>query len=449
MAFTPVFIIGVPRSGTTLLRVLLDSHSQVAALPESPWLLGAYGPDTSVRSLLEDLTDGPYGIARNVSGVRPDHILAAGRRFLDEMFEPFLERQDKRMLVFKTPHDIRHLEFLMRFLPDARYIHITRDGRDVCLSQLEKKGAFFKDLREFGRLSYANTFRRWVEWELHVRAVLHRPGVPVLHMRYEDLIADPDATLRRITAFLEMPFEAAMLDYASVAHDYPAWEAGSTDVAQKDGISAASIGRWRRARMTTEMLYTLQKYDAFLTELGYAASDISPGISERWRMALFPVTRPIVELAHRTWRGWQQMARSRIETIARGIALATALLLVGHFLLPFSVLHKARLALSDAYESIACFLVVMSLIVAFGPPLARLRNGPHAYERSALSLAVVVLICVGLLELAQNFVQGRHAAVMDFLLNGSGVLLGAGLIVTVGRRAKGRLVKIIKGRRPA
>ena len=51
MAFSPIFIVGVPRSGTTLLRVLLDSHSGILALPETPWLSGAYGGPLSLRQL--------------------------------------------------------------------------------------------------------------------------------------------------------------------------------------------------------------------------------------------------------------------------------------------------------------------------------------------------------------------------------------------------------------
>src|SRR5438046_2599807 len=67
LAFAPIFIIGVPRSGTTLLRVLLDSHSEIAGLPETPWLLGAYGSEISLKAMLSGLIDGPYGAVRNVT----------------------------------------------------------------------------------------------------------------------------------------------------------------------------------------------------------------------------------------------------------------------------------------------------------------------------------------------------------------------------------------------
>src|SRR5579871_713126 len=101
MAFAPIFIIGVPRSGTTLLRVLLDSHSEIAALPETPWLLGAYGPDASLREVMTGLVDGPFGAVRNVADVSEENVFEAGRAFLDAMFKPVLAARGKTHLCFK------------------------------------------------------------------------------------------------------------------------------------------------------------------------------------------------------------------------------------------------------------------------------------------------------------------------------------------------------------
>ena len=288
MTFAPIFVVGVPRSGTTLLRVLLDSHSQILALPETPWLTGAYGRDPSLREMLRGLSDGPYGMVENVAGVEAEDVLAAGRHFLDSLFAPILKKRGKRVLAFKTPADIRHLDFLTRLLPGGSYIHITRDGRDVALSQVAKKGSFFKDLREYRRLSFGNAFRRWMEWEQRARAILAREGVRVIRLRYEDLVMEPRRELQRIMDFLSLPFEETMLDYASMNHDLPAWEAGSTDVAQREAVSAASVGKWRQRRMTTDMLCTLMRYDPILVELGYAPTNLTPNLFERSFAAAYP-----------------------------------------------------------------------------------------------------------------------------------------------------------------
>jgi hypothetical protein len=296
-ASTIAFIVGVPRSGTTLLRVVLDSHADIFAPPETPWVLGAYGPDSSLRGLIQNLAEGSYGPVRNISGIDRMHVMEAGRRFLHDLFAPAMAARGKRVLVLKTPHDIRHLEFIAEFLPDARFLHITRDGRDVCLSQLAKKGTFFHDLKEFGRLDYANAFRRWVEWERKARIILARPGVRASHVRYEDLVADPARELERLVGFLDLPFDAAMLDYAQAAHDYPAWEAGSTDVAARKSISTNSVGAWRGRPMTAEMRHVLRRHEEALVAFGYAPSAMPGGLSARLAEAMFSTfVRPALKM---------------------------------------------------------------------------------------------------------------------------------------------------------
>jgi hypothetical protein len=157
----------------------------------------------------------------------------------------------------------------------------------VCLSQLAKKGSFFHDLKEFGRLNYANAFRRWVEWEQKARAALSRPGVRATQVRYEELVAAPERELARLAEFLGVAFEPGMLDYAQAAHDFPGWEAGSTDVAERRAISAGSVGAWRRTRMTPEMRYVLAKYENFLVGIGYPPSDSTARLSDRAAAAAF------------------------------------------------------------------------------------------------------------------------------------------------------------------
>ena len=295
VTFAPIFVVGVPRSGTTLLRVLLDSHSDILALPETPWLTGAYGRDPSLREMLRGLSEGPFGMVQNVAGVEAEDVLAAGRQFLESLFAPVLAKRGKRVLAFKTPADIRHLDFLTRLAPGGSYIHITRDGRDVALSQVAKKGSFFKDLREYRRLSFGNAFRRWVDWEQRARDIFAREGVRVIRLRYEDLVTEPRRELKRIMDFLSLPFEETMLNYASMNHDLPAWEAGSTDVAQSEAVSAASVGKWRRIRMTTDMLCTLMRYDPVLVEFGYAPTNLAPNLFERTFAAAYPFLDSILD----------------------------------------------------------------------------------------------------------------------------------------------------------
>jgi protein-tyrosine sulfotransferase len=417
--FAPIFIIGVPRSGTTLLRVLLDSHSEIAALPETPWLLGAYGPDPSLRGVIKGLIDGPYGTVRNVAGVEPDHVFAAGRAFLETMFASVLKGRDKHRLAFKTPADIRHLDFLLMLAPNAYYIHITRDGRDVAMSQLAKKGSFFSDLKEYRRIGFANLLKRWAEWEERIRALLYRDGVKVVHIKYEDLIADPAHELQRITAFLGVPFEAAMLDYASRHHDYPSWEAGSTDVSRNERISVAPASKWRQTKMTAEMLYALMKYDNALVGFGYPSSGIVAGPVRRILADLFPRVSPLLECGSQLKR----LLRPLFKNWARVLACGGLALLAAQFLVPGSWLANLNLA-ADDYQPLLCFATALGFALAFGSALFRRSMSSHALVETYFKACICMGSAVGLLELTQGLVPGRNAALADFLFNVGGVMLG-------------------------
>jgi hypothetical protein len=327
-----------------------------------------------------------------------------------------LARRGKKILAFKTPADIRHLDFVTEFLPDARYIHITRDGRDVAMSQLAKKGSFFHDLREYRRLSYANVFRRWVEWEQKVRATLYRGGLKVIHLRYEDLIADPEREMRRITSFLGLPFEKGMLDYASHDHDYPDWEAGSTDVAGHAGISAVSVAKWRGAKMSVEMLHTLLRYDSFLVELGYPSSGLKPGWGARLAVAGFPLVKPVLDGSSRFYRAWllpALRAPNRVLACLALLALALPFLFLGPMLQRWSQQWGVSLEPVLSFAASLYFLLtaVPALLRRFGTGVAPL----------LLRLGAGLLAYVGLLEWAQGFMTAGDASLKDFLLNATAV----------------------------
>jgi hypothetical protein len=422
VAFAPIFIVGVPRSGTTLLRVLLDSHSQILALPETPWLLGTYGGDASLRGLLNGLWEGRYGLVRNVAGMEREHVRQAGLDFLDSLFRPVLVRRGKKIVAFKTPADIRHLDFVTEFLPDARYIHITRDGRDVAMSQLAKKGSFFHDLREYRRLSYANVFRRWVDWEQKVRTTLYRGGLKVIHLRYEDLIANPERELRRVMDFLGLPFERTMLDYASQDHDYPAWEAGSTDVAGHSAISAASVAKWRGAKMSVEMLHTLLRYDSFLIELGYPSSQLKPGWGARMAVAGFPLVKPLLDGVSRFYRGWMLPALRDPNRILACVAL---LALAAPFLLLGGLFEQWGLS-PDTYQPLFSFGASLYFLMTAAPALNR-RSGA-GLAPILLRLDVGLLAYIAFLGWAQESMSGGGVWLKDFLLNATAVI--AALIVS-------------------
>jgi hypothetical protein len=208
-------IVGAPRSGTTLLRFMLDAHSLMAIPPETGFLMQARhieGEDDAARDALFDLITGfpPAGPTWNDFGLSRDSL-----RFELELVEPFdpaagirafyrlyAAQQNKARYGDKTPLYCEHIEPIRRILPEARFIHMIRDGRDSALSLRPLWFAPGKDITTLAK-----------QWQQSVRAARADAGEDYLEIRYEDLVTDAETVLRKVCAFIDLPFEEAMLHY--------------------------------------------------------------------------------------------------------------------------------------------------------------------------------------------------------------------------------------------
>jgi sulfotransferase family protein len=210
-----VVVLGVSRSGTTLLKAMLDAHSELAIPTESyfiPQLWDRHGAQPDRAAIVADL--------RRLErlrqwGVDVDDLaerLPAAATFaqvIDCVYSAYAESQGKRRYGDKTPLYMQHLDLLPRAFPDARYVHIVRDGRDAALSFLAMtRRPRFNVSRPRGLADFAAAWRREV---LGARRFGRRH--PSIELRYEDLVAEPEARLRDVCAFLGLEFEPAMLEY--------------------------------------------------------------------------------------------------------------------------------------------------------------------------------------------------------------------------------------------
>jgi hypothetical protein len=263
----PVVLLGVSRSGTTLLRVLLGKSPDLAAPPETPWITGAYGR-ASLRDLCAALIDDPTGPVANLDGLGEADVLAATRAFVDTLLGPWVARRGKARLVLKTPKDLPHAGFLARVFPDACFVHVRRDGRDVAASTVRRKDMV--GLGDFGAVTLEHALARWVAWE-DLLAGFVRDGVvrPVATVRYEDLVSAPEPTLRALCAAVDARFDPAMLAWDLAGVELPPWEAGSTDVREHTAVDAASVGRFSRDVPEATQRALLQRFGLDLARLGY------------------------------------------------------------------------------------------------------------------------------------------------------------------------------------
>jgi hypothetical protein len=224
-----VFLVGSPRSGTTLLQRVVNAHSQIAIASESQWIARYYNrrigltPDGIVtpdlvprllehpkfhrlaisRGLLEELveTGGPIGYAS----------------FVSQLFDHYGRARGKPLAGDKTPNYTRQIHVLHKLWPRAKFVHLIRDGRDVCLSLLNWK-------RKAARM--AELFPTWEEdpittaalcWERDVgqgreqgRLLGHESYYEI---RYESLVTRPEEEVRGLFSFLGVPYERAMLEF--------------------------------------------------------------------------------------------------------------------------------------------------------------------------------------------------------------------------------------------
>lgn len=228
----PVFIVGMPRSGSTLIEQLLASHPRVVGGGERP-----------------DFAAALHGAIRRqgTAGRSDDFIAALSGPVLRRMAASYLDRlasaaagskRDPLRITDKLLDNFRHLGLIHLALPNARIIHTRRDPVDTCLSCYSKlfaaPQAYTYDLGTLGRY-----WRAYDRLMAHWRAVLP-PGV-MLEVRYEEVVSDFEGQARRVIAHCGLDWDDACLDF----HRTERAVRTASMVQVRQPIYRSSVGRWR------------------------------------------------------------------------------------------------------------------------------------------------------------------------------------------------------------
>jgi hypothetical protein len=286
MAEAPIFIIGNPRSGTTLLRLMLTCHPRVAVPPEAGFLIelerdfrGFAGGMVERDQFVERLVKSPKFeywkltervLRSTLAQAAPKHYaeLAAGvYACWASVHQPGKPRWGD-----KNNFYLAHIDTLAALFPTAVFLHIVRDGRDVACS--------YRSLSHV-RGGYAPTlpndvFDAAYEWSRNlerIRAAFSRVGwARVFELRYEDLTREPEAVLRKVCAFLGEEFASAMLEYAREnrerelePRDFDAWKQKN-----RSGLDDTAIGRWKNDLTPAEAALVQLTGSKMLRQYGYA-----------------------------------------------------------------------------------------------------------------------------------------------------------------------------------
>lgn len=279
----PFFILGCPRSGTTLLQVLLDSHPALAIPPESfifdrfgP-LLGTYGDladPARLRALAADVLADErirdWGLRATPAELLERTAERSAAGLFDALFSLYARQSGKTRWGDKTPQHALRIPELLAVYPGARIIHLIRDGRDVAESTARIA------IGPCSILAIARRWRRYMETVAAASAGL--PADQFLEVRFEDLVRDPAAARRRIMSFIgeddslcppigkDLPQTGTLDHSATFAHH----------ASLRKAISSGKIGVYKSAFTPRQIELFEAVAGAALLRLGYARAFARP-----------------------------------------------------------------------------------------------------------------------------------------------------------------------------
>ena len=244
--YSPIFIGGLHRSGTTLMRRLLDSHPHIACGPESNMfrdnqLERIY---TYLRTIWARGLDPSYEFAPHTV----DQVMAG---LIHAVVMPNSQKQGKPRWAHKTPETILFIDTLFALFPAAQFIHLIRDPRDAFCSVRERAA---KTTPRWGTKTPGRTAAEWCRGIHSGLAWRERPD-RYREVRYEELVSQPEATLRPLFAFLGEPWAASVLE------NHPTF--------------STSVGRWRSELSAAEVAAIEAVAGETMRALGYPLSPAS------------------------------------------------------------------------------------------------------------------------------------------------------------------------------
>ena len=301
MSSPPLFVLGVRRSGTTLLRVMLDLNSELAIPDESyfvPQLADRHHGPIDVDAFVDDLRrlrtlrDWELPVEEVRERLRPRMPVGEA---ISAVYETYAARHGKNRWGDKTPMYMQHLPLLERLFPDALFVHLIRDGRDAAVSFLAMPEGIVTRTWAHPR-SVSDFACQWRAEVTDARRLGERVEPRYLEVRYEELVAAPERELRRICAFAGLTFEQAMLE-----------SAGRIDVAAKPHQRSLlqpptpGLRDWRRELPATDVAAFARVAGGLLRDLGYEPGG-SPTISGSLRWAWYSARVSAWKLASRALR---------------------------------------------------------------------------------------------------------------------------------------------------
>lgn len=260
----PIFIGGAPRSGLALLRLMLDGHPAISC-----------GPDVGHVALTMTSSD----FESTLGDLHREHFFLDAEKVRRIFARAIAAPMEKRAAALgkarwadKTAFNILVFERLAQLFPEARFLHLVRDGRDLAASLMERQ---WRD--PSGRLfdqcaSLSGAARYWASIVTRGLRAEADPSLAgrILRLRYEDLAAQPGETLRQVCAFIGAAFDPGMLAIERRQAPLAGLELESADRLRRP-VNADAIGRWRRDLRQEDAAALYAAHRPLFEALGYPA----------------------------------------------------------------------------------------------------------------------------------------------------------------------------------
>jgi hypothetical protein len=294
-----IFVVGNSRSGTTMMGRILGRHPSVFTLREMHFFEQLWSSADKERHISD--AEATRLVARLLSiqeagylhqtdpsrfceearevivPVQPKALTAAG------IFEAFLlyeaTKKGKTVPCDHTPRNVFYIGDILELYPEARVVNIVRDSRDVLLSQKRKWKRRFLGAEDTTPLT--ESFRSWVNYHPITVSKLWNSSISaadrfadhhhVYSLRFEDLLADPEETVRKVCRFVGISFDNSLLEVPQIG------SSSELDQPDRKGISVNRAGRWQKGELSATEIFLCQKLTGtLLRQNGYPLASARP-----------------------------------------------------------------------------------------------------------------------------------------------------------------------------
>jgi LPS sulfotransferase NodH len=310
----PIFVIGCPRSGTTLLQLMLHSHPRIAIPPETRFVMAAYNRrrnfgdlrDPQNRRVLAQWIVGRkeskfHDLGLDRAAVADEILAAPGTlgSVLGVVFQAYARRFGKPRWGDKRPSYFKHVDMLRRLWPDAQFVHIIRDGRD-CVASLKEMPWYKLDVR--------NAISAWREAIDAGRRYAARLGPDAYYeLQYERLVADPAGELTKLCAFLGEEFDPAMTEPRNIATQAVP-ERKHHHARTKEPVTSGRVGSWVGRLEPREIALAETVLGSRLRDYGYELSGAHrPPAADLAKYATVATRRRLVQARGRLRDRWDRL----------------------------------------------------------------------------------------------------------------------------------------------